>query len=150
MLIFWHAHCSMESTFLSFADSLLQPKRPASPSGPFCYVQSRQDHMQDKFLASEYPQSAPEQAGFHIIPVPLEQAALYGGGTASGPQALLAASHQLEAPGMRLHAGRIWFLPPRLWTALAPSPTRLTVSRPLWPMPSPARQCPWCWAASIP
>ena len=53
--------------------------------------------MQDKFLASEYPQSAPEQAGFHIIPVPLEQSVSYGGGTVKGPQALLAASHQLEA-----------------------------------------------------
>ena len=53
--------------------------------------------MQDKFLASEYPQSEPAQAGFHIIPVPLEQSVSYGGGTANGPQALLAASHQLEA-----------------------------------------------------
>ena len=53
--------------------------------------------MQDKFLASEYPQSTPEAAGFHIIPVPLEQSVSYGGGTSGGPQALLAASHQLEA-----------------------------------------------------
>ena len=53
--------------------------------------------MQDKFLASEYSPSAPDAAGFHIIPVPLEQSVSYGGGTAQGPQALLAASHQLEA-----------------------------------------------------
>ena len=53
--------------------------------------------MQDKFLASEYPQSAPEQAGFHIIPVPLEQSVSYGAGTAHGPEALLTASQQLEA-----------------------------------------------------
>lgn len=53
--------------------------------------------MQEQFLASEYPQAAPEAAGFHIIPVPLEQSVSYGGGTAGGPAALLAASDQLEA-----------------------------------------------------
>lgn len=53
--------------------------------------------MQEHFLASEYPPVAPESAGFHIIPVPLEQSVSYGGGTARGPEALLAASHQLEA-----------------------------------------------------
>ena len=52
--------------------------------------------MQDKFLASEYPQSEPALAGFHIIPVPLEQSVSYGGGTANGPQALLAAGWSAE------------------------------------------------------
>ncbi len=49
------------------------------------------------FLASEYSPVEPEQAGFHIIPVPLEQSVSYGAGTASGPAALLEASQQLEA-----------------------------------------------------
>lgn len=53
--------------------------------------------MQTYFLSSEYPQSAPEQAGFHIIPVPLERTVSYGGGTGRGPQAILEASEQLEA-----------------------------------------------------
>ncbi|MBQ9406420.1 MAG: agmatinase [Desulfovibrio sp.] len=53
--------------------------------------------MHDAFLASEYAPAAPEQAGFHIIPVPFEQSVSYGSGTSKGPQALLAASQQLEA-----------------------------------------------------
>ena len=53
--------------------------------------------MQGHFLASEYAQASPEKAAFHIIPAPLEQSVSYGGGTAAGPAALLAASQQLEA-----------------------------------------------------
>lgn len=49
------------------------------------------------FLASEYPPSSPEKAGFHIIPAPLERSVSYGTGTSSGPNAILAASQQLEA-----------------------------------------------------
>lgn len=49
------------------------------------------------FLASEYPQSSPEKARFHIIPVPLERSVSYGSGTSRGPAALLEASQQLEA-----------------------------------------------------
>lgn len=49
------------------------------------------------FLASEYVPSPPTRAGFHILPAPLEQSVSWGGGTAHGPQALLAASQQLEA-----------------------------------------------------
>ncbi|MDR3361330.1 MAG: agmatinase [Desulfovibrio sp.] len=49
------------------------------------------------FLSSEYAPSAPEAAGFHVIPAPLERSVSYGGGTANGPAALLAASQQLEA-----------------------------------------------------
>ncbi|MBP5352113.1 MAG: agmatinase [Fibrobacterales bacterium] len=49
------------------------------------------------FLSSEYPQSAPEEALFHVIPAPLEATVSYGGGTAKGPAAILAASDQLEA-----------------------------------------------------
>lgn len=49
------------------------------------------------FLASEYPATAPEKAGFHIIPVPLERTVSYGAGTCNGPAAILEASQQLEA-----------------------------------------------------
>ncbi|WP_304392069.1 agmatinase [uncultured Desulfovibrio sp.] len=53
--------------------------------------------MSDAFLASEYPPAAPERAAFHVIPAPLERSVSYGGGTAAGPAAILAASQQLEA-----------------------------------------------------
>lgn len=40
--------------------------------------------------------SVPEQALFHIIPVPFEQSVSYGSGTSNGPNAILEASCQLE------------------------------------------------------
>ncbi|MGJ8655946.1 MAG: agmatinase [Akkermansiaceae bacterium] len=49
------------------------------------------------FLSSEYPQSSPSDALFHILPVPLEQTVSYGSGTAHGPAAIIEASYQLEA-----------------------------------------------------
>ena len=49
------------------------------------------------FLASEFPDTTPENAGFHIIPVPLERTVSYGAGTHLGPAAILEASQQLEA-----------------------------------------------------
>ena len=49
------------------------------------------------FLSSEFPQSSPKDALFHIIPMPMEQTVSYGGGTALGPEAILGASYQLEA-----------------------------------------------------
>lgn len=49
------------------------------------------------FLASEFSPSSPETAAFHIVPAPLEQSTSYGNGTARGPEAILAASQQLEA-----------------------------------------------------
>ncbi|MCP5538243.1 MAG: agmatinase [Akkermansiaceae bacterium] len=49
------------------------------------------------FLSSEFPQSTPEDAHFHILPMPLEESVSYGGGTAHGPKAILEASYQLEA-----------------------------------------------------
>jgi agmatinase len=52
---------------------------------------------QNRFLASEIPNLPREQCRFHVIPVPLEQSVSYGGGTAKGPAAILAASYQLEA-----------------------------------------------------
>ena len=56
-----------------------------------------QEFDESHFLASEYEPARPEQAAFHIIPVPLEQSVSYGGGTAHGPAAILSASQQLEA-----------------------------------------------------
>jgi len=48
------------------------------------------------FLASELGQVNPDQALFHVIPVPYEKTVTYGKGTARGPSAILAASQQLE------------------------------------------------------
>jgi len=49
-----------------------------------------------RFLESELPELRPEQARFHVLPVPYEKTVSYGGGTANGPAAILAASGQLE------------------------------------------------------
>lgn len=48
------------------------------------------------FLGSEIEQPEPEQALFHVLPVPYEKSVSYGGGTALGPNAILQASWQLE------------------------------------------------------
>lgn len=48
------------------------------------------------FLSSEYPPIPKEEAQFYIIPVPWEDSVSYGGGTAEGPDAIIAASQQLE------------------------------------------------------
>ncbi|MCW8126071.1 agmatinase [Microbulbifer halophilus] len=48
------------------------------------------------FLGSEIEQPKPEQALFHIIPIPYEETVSYGGGTGRGPAAILEASWQLE------------------------------------------------------
>ncbi|HAD08998.1 MAG TPA: agmatinase, partial [Porticoccaceae bacterium] len=48
------------------------------------------------FLGSEFRHPAPEDARFHILPVPWEASVSYGGGTAQGPAAILQASWQLE------------------------------------------------------
>lgn len=52
--------------------------------------------MSTSFLAGEYPNTPPDQALFHVIPVPHEATVSYGAGTAGGPEAILAASTQLE------------------------------------------------------
>lgn len=49
-----------------------------------------------RFLASEVPPRPAGHCLFHVIPVPLEATVSYGGGTAAGPEAILAASNQLE------------------------------------------------------
>jgi agmatinase len=48
------------------------------------------------FHGEDVPPSAPDQALFHVIPVPYEKSVSYGTGTANGPQAILDASCQLE------------------------------------------------------
>jgi agmatinase len=49
-----------------------------------------------RFLGTELDNVAPEAARFHVVPVPYEKTVSYGGGTAKGPAAILAASGQLE------------------------------------------------------
>jgi len=49
-----------------------------------------------RFLSTELPELAPEEARFHVLPVPYEKTVSYGGGTALGPAAILRASGQLE------------------------------------------------------
>ena len=49
------------------------------------------------FLGSEFEPSLPEEARFHILPIPYEESVSYGGGTAKGPAKILEASWQLEA-----------------------------------------------------
>ncbi len=49
------------------------------------------------FLQSELVGREAVEPLFTVIPVPLEQSVSYGGGTAAGPAAILAASQQLEA-----------------------------------------------------
>ncbi len=48
------------------------------------------------FLGSEIEQGKPEEAFFHVLPVPYEATVSYGGGTGEGPAAILEASWQLE------------------------------------------------------
>jgi len=48
------------------------------------------------FLGSEIEQPNPDQALFHVLPVPYEKTVSYGGGTYLGPSAILKASWQLE------------------------------------------------------
>lgn len=48
------------------------------------------------FLGSEFRHPHPEDAVFHVLPVPYEESVSYGGGTGLGPAAILKASWQLE------------------------------------------------------
>jgi agmatinase len=48
------------------------------------------------YLASEIEQCPLEKAAYAVLPVPYEKTVSYGSGTAKGPQAILAASEQLE------------------------------------------------------
>ena len=49
-----------------------------------------------RFLGSELFDMPAEAARFHVLPVPYEKTVSYGGGTAKGPAAIIAASDQLE------------------------------------------------------
>ena len=49
------------------------------------------------FLGSELTHPQPQDALFHVLPVPMEASVSYGGGTGLGPKAILEASWQLEA-----------------------------------------------------
>lgn len=57
---------------------------------------SAPENQLTRFLESELPLLAPEAARFHVLPVPYEKTVSYGGGTAKGPAAIIAASSQLE------------------------------------------------------
>ncbi len=48
------------------------------------------------FHGDDVEPSPPQDALFHVIPVPMECSVSYGAGTAAGPQAILEASAQLE------------------------------------------------------
>jgi len=48
------------------------------------------------FHGDDVTPSSPEEALFHVVPVPLEKSVTYGSGTARGPEAILKASAQLE------------------------------------------------------
>ena len=48
------------------------------------------------FLETELPPITPEEARYHVLPVPYEKTVSYGNGTGKGPAAILAASGQLE------------------------------------------------------
>jgi agmatinase len=49
-----------------------------------------------RFFESEIGPLRPEQARFHVLPVPYEKTVSYGNGTAKGPAAIIEASSQLE------------------------------------------------------
>jgi len=52
--------------------------------------------LHPRFLASELPDTLPQEAYFHILSAPLEASVSYGKGTALGPEAIIEASDQLE------------------------------------------------------
>ncbi|MCB1667423.1 MAG: agmatinase [Pseudomonadales bacterium] len=58
------------------------------------------------FLGSEFKQPKPQDAFFHILPVPYEESVSYGAGTAQGPAAILEASWQLESWDGKSNPGR--------------------------------------------
>ncbi|VUD68055.1 N(1)-aminopropylagmatine ureohydrolase [Thalassocella blandensis] len=58
------------------------------------------------FLGSEFSHPSPEEAFFHVLPVPFEETVSYGGGTADGPKSILEASWQLEVWDGKSYPGR--------------------------------------------
>jgi agmatinase len=53
-------------------------------------------HSPDNFLGLEPPHSTFDRARVLVLPIPLEATVSYGGGTANGPAAIIAASQQIE------------------------------------------------------
>ena len=83
------------------------------------------------FLEEDVPPAPPDKARFHVIPVPYEHSVSYGGGTADGPRAILAASVQLEAfdgTGVPGKAG-IYTAPPVPCAKLSPEKMIAATSR---------------------
>jgi len=70
--------------------------KASAPSKRAGVQPARGRHPLPRFLGSELGDIAPEQARFHVVPVPYEKTVSYGHGTANGPAAILAASDQLE------------------------------------------------------
>lgn len=70
--------------------------------------------MSNSFLASEYKPANEDSAGFYIIPCPMEKSVSYGKGAASGPNAILEASQELEAIEYDMAPGKagIYTMPP--------------------------------------
>lgn len=66
------------------------------------------------FLESEFSPVPPEEAKFYIIPCPLEKTVSYGKGAGKGPEAILAASQELESQenGMKPGNSGIYTAPP--------------------------------------
>lgn len=50
----------------------------------------------DNFLGLDAPHSTYERSGVILLPIPYEATVSYGGGTANGPSAIIAASQQVE------------------------------------------------------
>jgi agmatinase len=70
--------------------------KASTPSRRSAAKRARARPALPRFLGSELGEIAPEQARFHVLPVPYEKTVSYGHGTANGPAAILAASDQLE------------------------------------------------------
>lgn len=54
------------------------------------------EKQQVNFHGDDVKASPPNQALFHVVPVPFENSVTYGSGTAKGPRAIIEASSQLE------------------------------------------------------
>ena len=54
------------------------------------------DEINDNFLGLAPEFSDVDRAGVLVLPIPYEETVSYGGGTAHGPAAIIAASQQVE------------------------------------------------------
>lgn len=60
----------------------------------------KNEDIHKHFHGEDVVPSSPEDALFHVIPVPFENSVSYGTGTAEGPGAIIEASSQLELPAV--------------------------------------------------